>query len=391
VFAVPLWLLALAPLAGLVVTWAVLRWGSWRAAPGTTDAYLEAFHDPDRPIPVREVPGKVAAAVATLGLGGAMGLEGPSLYLGAGLGAWLQRRFVAIVGPADRRLLLVAGAAAGVAAIFKAPATGAVFALEVPYQDDLARRMLLPALVSSASGYLVFAAINGTEPILPVRGSPSFSFVDLAGAALLGLAAGLGARAFAWLIRTAKRTIGTVPAVLRLPAAGAVLAACFVSGRIMTGRSIGIGAGYQTIDWALEPGHAAWVLLVILVVRCVATAATVAGGGVGGLFIPLVVAGALLGRAAGDVAGDTRTTLFVVIGVAAFLGAGYRVPLAAVMFVAETTGRPGFVVPALLAAVAAELVMSRASVTEYQFVAGGTRPDVAGPPGAPTDATPPDT
>jgi chloride channel protein, CIC family len=55
--------------------------------------------------------------------------------------------------------------------------------------------------------------------------------------------------------------------------------------------------------------------------------------------------------------------------VAAFLGAGYGVPLAAVTFVAEATGRPGFVVPALLAAVAGELVMGRASVTEYQVAA----------------------
>ena len=54
------------------------------------------------------------------------------------------------------------------------------------------------------------------------------------------------------------------------------------------------------------------------------------------------------------------------IGVAAFLGAGYRVPLAAVVFVAETTGRPGFVVPGLIAAVVAELVMNRSSVTAYQ-------------------------
>ena len=54
---------------------------------------------------------------------------------------------------------------------------------------------------------------------------------------------------------------------------------------------------------------------------------------------------------------DTISTLFIVIGIAAFLGAGYRVPLAAVMFVAETTGRPSFVVPGLLAAVAAELMM----------------------------------
>ncbi len=104
---------------------------------------------------------------------------------------------------------------------------------------------------------------------------------------------------------------------------------------------------------------------------------TVAGGGVGGLFVPLVVAGALLGRLAVGVVGGGNTTLFVVIGVAAFLGAGYRVPLAAVMFVAETTGRPGFVVPGLLAAVAAMLVMGRGSVTTYQR---GSQPEgEAGP------------
>jgi CIC family chloride channel protein len=55
-----------------------------------------------------------------------------------------------------------------------------------------------------------------------------------------------------------------------------------------------------------------------------------------------------------------------VIGVAAFLGAGYRVPLAAVVFVAEVTGRPDFIVPGLLAAVVAELMMGRSSVTTYQ-------------------------
>ena len=89
--------------------------------------------------------------------------------------------------------MLVAGAAAGVAAIFKAPATGAVFAIEVPYQDDLARRMLLPALIGSATSYLSFVAINGTTPIFPVRGTPPFSFVDLVGAVVLGLLAGFGA------------------------------------------------------------------------------------------------------------------------------------------------------------------------------------------------------
>jgi CIC family chloride channel protein len=90
------------------------------------------------------------------------------------------------------------------------------------------------------------------------------------------------------------------------------------------------------------------------------------GRGVGGLFVPLVVAGALLGRAFAGALGQLDDSLFLVVGIAAFLGAGYRVPLAAVMFVAETTGRPGFIVPGLIAAVVAELVMGTTSVTNYQ-------------------------
>ena len=107
-----------------------------------------------------------------------------------------------------------------------------------------------------------------------------------------------------------------------------------------------------------------------------ATSAAVAGGGVGGLFVPLVVAGALLGRAFGIVVGGSQS-LFLVVGIAAFLGAGYRVPLAAVMFVAETTGRPGFVVPGLIAAVVAELTMGRVSVTAYQATPTSGPPDDA--------------
>ena len=132
-----------------------------------------------------------------------------------------------------------------------------------------------------------------------------------------------------------------------------------------------IGVGYQTIAWALEPRPRRLAAPRGPVLRALATAATVvAGGGVGGLFIPLVVTGALLGRAAGAVLPGLDDQLAVIVGVAAVLGAGYRVPLAAVVFVAEATGRPGFIVPALLAAVAAELMMGRRSVTNYQRPSG---------------------
>jgi CBS domain-containing protein len=79
-----------------------------------------------------------------------------------------------------------------------------------------------------------------------------------------------------------------------------------------------------------------------------------------------VTQGALLGAATGAVVGASDTTLFPLLGVAAFLGAGYRVPLAAVVFVAESTGRPGFVVPGLIAAASSQLLVGKASASIYQ-------------------------
>jgi CIC family chloride channel protein len=363
---------AFLPLAGLAAAALALHVVGAGATPSTGDEYLRAFHDPDRVLGVRALVARMLASAATLGSGCPLGLEGPSMYAGAGIGQSMQRFFPRLFSAGNRRVLLVAGAAAGVAAIFKAPATGAVFALEVPYQDDLARRMLLPALVSSASGYLVFVGIHGTEPLLEVIGAPPFSFKDLAAAVLLGAAAGLGARLFALLLRLAKRVEQRANIVLRVAAAGGTIAALVGVSRALADVDLATGVGYGTIQWALDDERALWLVAAVLVIRCVGSSATVAGGGAGGLFVPLVVAGALLGRVFGGALHETDTSLFTVIGVAAFLGAGYRVPLAAVMFVAEATGRPGFVVPGLIAAVVGELVMGNASVTRYQVAFSGS-------------------
>ncbi len=362
----PLWAVALAPLVGLSIAAIALRWVGPSSTPETADEYLHAFHDPDHALFLRPLAARMIAGIATLGSGAPMGLEGPSMYLGATLGDTLQTRFPRLFSARQSRLLLVAGAAAGVAAIFKAPATGAVFALEVPYQDDLARHMLGPALIASASSYLAFVAIHGTAPLLTVTGSPPFTFKDIAAALALGLLAGLGARLFARMLRSAKQLAATISPWVRVPAAGLTLATIFVVARVLAGRNLTTGPGYDTIRWALDPVNSVWLVAAILALRCIATSTTVAGGGVGGLFIPLVVAGALAGRIVGGTVNALDTSLFTVIGVAAFLGAGYRVPLAGVVFVAEATGRPGFIVPGLLAAVVAELMMGTSSVTAYQ-------------------------
>jgi CIC family chloride channel protein len=362
----PLWVVAVTPFVGLTVAALTLRWVGGGISPSTADEYLHAFHDRHHELRLRSMAARMIAGISTLASGAPMGLEGPSLYLGSTIGDTLQRRFPRVFTAENRRLMLVAGAGAGVAAIFKAPATGAVFALEVPYHDDFARRMLAPTLIASATSYLAFVAIHGTAPLLAVTGSPPFSFKDIAAALVLGACAGFGARVFAWMLRTAKRISAGASAVIRVPLAGGALAGIFVLARLAAGRNLTTGPGYDTIRWALNPSIGLWVVAAILALRCLATSATVAGGGVGGLFIPLVVAGALTGRIVGGSIHALDTSLFTVIGVAAFLGAGYRVPLAAITFVAEATGRPGFVVPGLMAAVVAELIMSRSSVTTYQ-------------------------
>ena len=365
----PLWMQAVAPGVGLLIAWLCLRWLADRATPTTTDSYIRNFHEEahDR-LSHKPVLGRVLAGVATIGYGGALGLEGPAIYTGASVGSALQRRFSRFFSREDAKLLMVAGAAAGMAALFKAPATGALFAIEVPYRSDIARRNVLPAMVAAAAGYVTFAAVEGTDPLLPIGGDLSFGLIDLAGAALVGLVCGGGARLFSIALRILReRVMDHVPIGVRLVGAGAVLAVLALVTDAAADRQLDLGPGIDLIGWAMDPGRGQFLLLLLLVARVVAVLATVGGGGVGGLVIPLVAMGAVTGRLAGGVFGTADdSALLLVVGMAAFFGAGYRTPLAAVMFVAEATGSVGFVVPALVATAAAQLVVGDESVSAHQ-------------------------
>ncbi|MCU1374398.1 MAG: hypothetical protein JWO68_1684 [Actinomycetia bacterium] len=357
-----------APLVGLVVAAAILRWAGGGATPSTADEYIQNFHDQGRRLPLRPLPARILASVATLGSGGAMGYEGPSIYLGAGIGSALQARLSRFFSREDAKVLLVCGAAAGVAAIFKAPATGLVFALEVPYQEDVARRMLVPAGIAAAVSYVTFVAFAGTAPLLAVRGTPPFDLRDLGGAALLGVGCGVGARFYTQAIVAAKRWSAGKPAFARAALAGVGLGALAMASFAVFDRALTLGAGYDNLEWAFDPKRSVALVLLLLAMRTAATLLTVAGGGAGGLFIPLVVEGALIGRVLGGLfrTASSGSNFFPLIGVSAFLGAGYRVPLAGVMFAAEATGRPGFIVPGVIASMVAQLFMGRASASPYQ-------------------------
>jgi CIC family chloride channel protein len=357
--------MVIAPGVGLALTAAVLRIGPTPRSRSTADEYLLSYHDPGRRISPAQLAARMSGAVTTLALGGSLGLEGPAVMLGAGTADTLSGRISRKYG-IDHRAMLVAGAAAAVAAVFKAPATGAVFALEVPYRSDLARRQLMPALVGAAAGYLSLVSVAGTERLFAVVDNPPFDLRDLGGALVLGVAAGLLARVIARSVRWAKHWAASTTAMVRLPVAVLATAGAAWAALELTDAPLGIGPGYLVLDWLQDPRLAVGAVVAMLAIRFVGVIATTAGGGIGGFFIPLVVLGALLGRTTSALLGTAPSGLFPVLGVAAVLGAGYQVPLAAVMFVAETSGRAGYVVPALLAAVAADLAVGHESVTDFQ-------------------------
>ena len=130
----------------------------------STEEVIKSYHEHGGAVRMRSVPQKLLAAVATVGSGGSAALEGPSIYGGAALGSWWWTRLRGIarlrLDDRDRRILLICGAAAGMSAVFRAPFTGIVFALEMPYKDDLAHEALLPSLIASVTAYLTLGVVS---------------------------------------------------------------------------------------------------------------------------------------------------------------------------------------------------------------------------------------
>ena len=294
-------------------------------------------------------------------------------------GLWIHEKAGGLLRRDEARLLLTAGAAAGVAAVFKAPATGVIFAMEAPYRDDVTPQALLPSLLAAAASYATFVSLVGTTPVIPFfqegsvllaeEGNVSVlgvDLIDLAGALLLGIAAGLAGRGFAWLIRRAKSGAVEVPLMYRLAIGGVVLAALAWLAQAAFDAPLSLGPGTEAMGWVVEDRGLGLIAL-LFGFRLAATVATVFAGGVGGMFIPLAALGVILGEFVGSVIGQDGTALYPILGLAAFLGAGYRTPIAAVMFVAESTGGVGaFVVPALVAAAVSQVVAGPSSVASYQ-------------------------
>lgn len=371
-FSLPLQVQVLMPLIGLLIAVTILKFVGNDCSPSTSDEYVYAFHSRNPTMSSRSLVARIAGGVSTIGMGGALGIEGPSIYIGSSFGLALQSRVERWLGRDSAKLLLTAGAAAGVSAIFQAPATGLIFALESPYRDDMVHRALLPALIASASSYLTFVLMPFVHPapLLGFTFEDSLGLGDLLGAVALGAGAGLGGRWFAWTVRRAKGLRGQHSPWKLAIIGGVVLGLlAWVANRLFQ-EPLTLGPGVHVVEW-LKNDPPLSLIALLFAFRAVATLATIGSGGVGGLFIPLAIQGVLLGRVVGDglqaLSLAENTTIWPFLGLAAFLAAGYRTPIAAVMFVAESS-RGAAVVPALIAAAVSQLVAGDASVSSGQRV-----------------------
>lgn len=370
--------IVLFPTIGLALSGLILQYLTVNPEIHGTEEVIEAFHERGGVFRYRSFPGKILAAIATVGFGGSAGLEGPSIYAGGAIGSFLLRRTRRFgFTDEDVRTIMVAGAAAGVAAIFKAPLTGIVFALEVPYRDDLTREALIPSLVAAVSSYIVFVRFLGIDPLFNVGEINQLSMSDLLYSIVIGVLVGIVARAFVASYHGIGRFAEglAVPLWVRTGIGGLVAGSLGLIGYRLFGEPVVLGTGYSTVQGFVTGSYTPVQAAEILLLKTGAVVATLASGAAGGIFVPMIVLGAASGAMLKGILPGAVGPMFPIVGMAAFLAAGYNTPIAATVFVAESTGGAGYIIPGLVAAAVAFAVAGKTSVSDKQRWRRETRLD----------------
>jgi chloride channel protein, CIC family len=362
----PWWLIVLVPTVGGLISGALVFTLAPEAEGHGTDAMIRSFHRGGGAIRGRVPLIKSVASIITMGSGGSAGQEGPIAQIGAGFGSVLAS--LLRLSPRDRRILMLAGAAGGVGAIFRAPLGGALFAGEVLYATTaFESAALLPCLASSIVAYSTFALFITPRPIflLPditfsgLRELPLYTILTL-------LCAGVGwlyVRVFYGLRDYFFKPM-PIPRQLK-PAIGGLLLGLLALQfpQVMTG-------GYGWVQWgaigmppeltmsgetSFIPHMGMRLLLALALLKIVATGLTISSGGSGGVFGPSILIGGMLGGACGQFfdavfpSAHIEPAAFVLVGMGGFFAGVSKTPLTSIVMVSEMTGSYSLLVPLMLA------------------------------------------
>ena len=363
------WLLVLLPAVGALAAGIVSQLAP-ETYGGGGDAMIDSFHHHDGVIRKRVSWVKAIASILTLGTGGSGGREGPTMQIGGALGSLCGR--LLRVDVAERRILMVAGVAAGIAAVFRTPLGAALLAVEVLYRDDFESDALIPAVLASVTAYSVVIAIFGESTLLSHPGRFPFVIKHLPLYLLLALFVSVLAVAFVKTLRGVQRlTAGlTIPIWARPGLGGLALGIfCvpiiwFVGWRLaQPGQGLGLlGGGYGAVQVAIT--GASWLplgwagaglLLFLCLAKIMSSSLTIGTGGSAGDFAPALVIGGLFGGACGRVAQmllhDPRIDpgAFALVAMGTFYGGISHTPLSSLVLVCELAGSYDLLVPLMLA------------------------------------------
>lgn len=333
-----------------------------------TDAMIEAFHQRGGYIRKRVPFVKIFASAITIGTGGSAGKEGPIAQIGSGFGSFLATMFK--LRPRERRILVLAGAAAGIGAIFRAPLGAALFAPEVLYREtEFEFEAILPCVVASIVAYSIFTQFYGRTPLF-FPGPVDFALpIELLPYAIFGVVcAGVGyiyIKVFYGLRDHFFRKL-KIPRIF-LPAFGGLLLGliAFFYPQVMDG-------GYGWVQIALE-GKMFWHTMFLLAfLKILATSCTISSGGSGGVFGPSVFIGAMLGGGFGYLCQYlfpgwvVYPSSFVLVGIGGFFAGVAKVPLSSIIMACEMCASYSLLVPLMLVSSVSYLLLGKTSLYEKQ-------------------------
>lgn len=341
-----------------------------------TDAMIDAFHRRGGYIRKRVPFIKILASAITIGSGGSAGKEGPIAQIGAGFGSILASTLN--LRPRERRILVLAGAAGGIGAIFHAPLGAALFAPEVLYRtEEFEYEAILPCVVSSIVAYSIFSQVYGRQSLFH-PGAVDFALpTELLPFALFGAVCAAVGYVYIKLFYGSRDFFFhplRIPRVLK-PAVGGLMLGLIIYNfpQVMDG-------GYGWIQAAME-GKILWHIMIILaLLKIVATSCTISSGGSGGVFGPSVFIGAMLGGAFGFLGQQlapgwvTHPSSFVVVGIGGFFAGVAKVPLSSIIMACEMCASYSLLVPLMLVSAINYIILGRTSLYEKQVLSRVSSP-----------------
>ncbi len=368
-----LWLLVLVPAIGGLCSGILVFTVAPEAEGHGTDSAISAYHFRQGQIRPRVPLVKIVASALTLGTGGSGGREGPIAQIGAGFGSLLAS--LLRLRPAERRVLMAAGMGAGIAAIFRAPLAGTMFAAEVLYRSpEFEAEVIIPTGIASVVSYCVFGAFSGWEPLFHIPPLSFESAWELGPYALLALCMVLLAMLYTRTFYACQRWFGHLPVRRHLrPAFGALLTGALAVALYLAAKHVWfhsapgdprdpaqqvlavLAFGYSAIQEALtrDTEMLAAPLVLIALGKIATTGLTIGSGGAGGVFGPSMVIGGCGGGALGAVLHHYWPHLvrhpasFVVVGMAGFFSAAAKTPFSTLVIVSELTGGYTLLLPSL--------------------------------------------